>query len=140
MLNVLATGNVDAVASIEPFVTIGLLEQNCRVLTMNYMEIQAETEISTYAAARDWMIDEPGKADAFRRSLTEAALFAVENESEVRSILMRYTSLDEKYVREIKLPGFSTALNAAKLDRMIRKVHGIGWIDELFDAEDLLAP
>jgi len=137
MLNVLESGDVQAVAAIEPFVTFGLKDQKNKVLTYNYLEIQPVTEISTYVANKNWVNGNPELAGAFQRALRKATVFAQANQAEVKRILTRYTRLDENQIKDVILPSYNESLSDERLNEMIKRVHEMGWIKNTFPAQDI---
>jgi NitT/TauT family transport system substrate-binding protein len=136
MLSVLESGDVDAVAAIEPFVTLGARMSGNRVLTYNYLEIQPVTEISTYVVDRGWLERHRDLAVRLRNVLTRAAEYANEHPEEVRSILTRYTRMDEELAGEIELPYFTRVLSRDRLEEMARHLHGLGWLDRPLSADE----
>lgn len=137
MLGVLKAGDVDAVAAIEPFVTVGTSE-GARVLSYNYVEVQPLTYVSVYAASREWTAKHAGAADAFTRAIARSTRHANAHGGEVREILSRYTQLDPSLLKRIVLPRFLEVPTEEALTGMIQRVVDMGWIRAPFPAADLL--
>lgn len=138
MLAVLASGDIDAAAAIEPFVTLGVETSSAKILTYNYPEIQPETEISTYVTTKRWASQRAEIVNGFRHALARASAYANNNQAEVRTILTKYTRLDHEQARKVVLPAFREAISEKRLNQMIAHVHAMGWINSPFDAREVL--
>jgi NitT/TauT family transport system substrate-binding protein len=128
MESVLLSGDVDAVAAIEPFVSIPLLHGNTRVLDYNYLILEPKVEISTYVVSETWLKNNKKIAERFIRAFNKATDYAIANENEVRTIITKYTKIDEKQAQQIEIPTFGKKLSATSLQGMADKVYKRGWI------------
>jgi NitT/TauT family transport system substrate-binding protein len=138
MESVLISGEVDAVASIEPYVTFALLHGQVKVLDYNYIAIEPVVEISAYVASEDWLERNKKIADKFISAFNKATDYALQHEDEVRTIITKYTKLDQKYAQQIVLPSWGKNLTVSQLDKMIQKVYARGWIAKPLDGSSLV--
>ena len=138
MLGVLAAGDVDAIAAIEPFVTFGTQDGSNRILTYNYLDIQPRTEISTYVVGMNWLASNEDTAHRFQRAMTRATRFANQNPDYVREILVKYTRLTAEQFVNVQLPAFTEELTPELLQEMISRMATRGWIREEFSATSLI--
>lgn len=140
MFAALKQGDVDAVAQIEPFVTIGNADPDLRRISYNYIELQPVTEISSMVAMQPWIEQHPEAVRAFRQAIIKAAEFANIHDREARNILGRYVSLDRKILDTVVLPRFiAGSLNEGLLDEIILRMRQAGWLKSQFSAGDLIA-
>lgn len=139
MISTLEKDNVQAAASIEPYVTIGISVGASKVLSYNYVALQPITEISTYVGSRNWIRKNPAIAHNFTEAINEATDFAIHHPDIVRSILAKYTTLESKYIDQISLPGFTNELSEKGLQDFIVRTHELGWIQREFPAKELLS-
>jgi len=138
MESVLLSGEVDAVASIEPYVTFALLHGQTKVLDYNYIALEPRVEISAYVASEDWLQKNKNLADKFIRAFNKATDYALEHEDEVRTIITKYTKLDQKVAQQIVLPTWGKNLTVSELEKMIQKIYARGWIEKPFDASSII--
>ena len=138
MENALLSGDVDAVASIEPFVTFALLHGESKILDYNYVVIEPKIEISTYVVSEDWLEKNKEMGDRFVKAFNKATDYALTHESEVRTIITKYTKLDQAQAQQIALPTFGKKLTVSELQKMVDKLFKRGWIDKTMDASLLV--
>lgn len=138
MESVLLSGQVDAVASIEPFVTFALLHGESKVLDYNYVVLERKVEISAYVVSEDWLQKNRAIADKFIRAFNKATEYALAHESEVRTIITKYTKLDQTQAQQITLPTFGKKLTASELQKMADKIYKRGWIEESIDVSSIV--
>ena len=134
MESVLFSGEVDAVASIEPFVTFALLHGESKVLDYNYVALEPKVEISAYVVSEGWLQKNRAIGDRFIRAFNKATDYALTHESEVRTIITKYTKLDQAQAQQITLPTFGKNLTVTELQKMADKLYKRGWIDKSIDA------
>jgi NitT/TauT family transport system substrate-binding protein len=140
MFAALDRGDVDAVVQIEPFVTIGNADPDLRRISYNYIELQPVTEISSMVAMQPWVEQHPEAVKAFRQAIIKAAEFANAHDREVRNILGRYVSLEQKILDTVVLPRFiAGSLNKVLLDEMILRMRQADWLKSQFSAGNLIA-
>ncbi len=138
MESVLLSGDVDAVAAVEPFVTFALLHGNSKVLDYNYLAIEPTVEITAYVVSEDWLQKKPTIADKFIRAFDKATDYVLAHESEVRMIITKYTKLDKTQSQQITLPTFGKKLTASELQRMADKAYKRGWIENPVDVLSII--
>jgi NitT/TauT family transport system substrate-binding protein len=134
-------GEVDAVVSIEPYVTMGNRDRGLRRLSYNYVELQPVTEISSLVTTRPWAVQNPAAVAGFRTAIIEASRFANENPAAVRAVLRKYVPLDDGLAAEVVLPKFlDRSLDEGRLDEMIDRMRAANWLKRPFRATDILLP
>jgi len=138
MESVLLSGDVDAVAAVEPFVTFALLHGNSKVLDYNYLAIEPTVEITAYVVSEDWIQKKPAIADKFIRAFDKATDYVLAHESEVRMIITKYTKLDETQAQQITLPTFGKKLTVYELQKMADKLYKRGWIEKSIDVSSIV--
>ncbi len=138
MESVLLSGDVDAVASIEPYVTFASLHGGSRVLDYNYVALEPKVEISAYVVSEGWLQKNQAVAGRFIRAFSKATDYAIARESEVRTIIAKYTKLDQTQSQQIKLPTFGKKLTVSKLQKMVEKLYKRGWIEKSIDASSII--
>ena len=138
MESVLLSGEVDAVAMVEPYVTFASLNGESKVLDYNYVIIEPKVEITAYVVSEKWIEKNQVIADKFVRAFNKATDYALANESEVRIIISKFTKLDKIQAQQITLPSFSKKLTDFELKKMIEKVYEKGWIKEMINASSLI--
>lgn len=139
MLPVLETGTVNAVATIEPFLTFGLQSEATTNLGHYFTEALSELEISTYNASTDWISSNPAITERFRSAMRNATDFCDTNPEELRTIVSEYTSLTPQQVAQITLPYYGFAVDTRSLDTIISLVHSEGWTDTNIRSSALVA-
>lgn len=131
MESVLLGKNVDAVASIEPYLTSAITHGQVRVIDYHYPVVEPRTVVSSYVTTEGWSAENKDTVQRFIRATERATDFIRNNEPQARQILMKYTKIDEETARTINLPEF-----VAKHDpNDIKK-----WVDILLEQKLIVSP
>lgn len=138
MQNVLLAKEVDAIAAIEPYVTFALQDERTKVLSYNYVDLYPKVEISTYVVSRKWLNENKETTAKFYRAIQKATNFANSNETDVKTIVSKYTSLTTDQIKNVTLPRFGDKLNVSDLQSVADRLFARGWTDSKIDAEELI--
>ena len=138
MQNVLELGEVDAAAAIEPFVTFALKSGRARVLSYNYVELHARTQISAYVAASRWLTQSNESAARYAKAISRATQYTLANPEEVRSIVAKYASLTDEQIKGVVLPSFSERVEISDLQSLADRVFRRGWASQAVDARQVV--
>jgi NitT/TauT family transport system substrate-binding protein len=115
----LLAGEVDAIATIEPFVTAAHLNGKSKVLGYNYIDVQQVTEIGSYNVKQSWLDRNLAVATGFSRAMRKAAEYANAHPEEVKSLIMKYTGLKPDLVRNISIPLYTAYLSDERLAEIV---------------------
>lgn len=136
----LLTGAVDAVAAIEPFVTVARINGKTRVLGQHFVDVQPVTEISSYNARRRWAEEHPEVVRRFRRAFEKATDYANRHPEDTRSIITKYIKLNPEVARSITLPLFTYRLSIDSLQAVAGLMAKWKIIDAPSPVRDLVYP
>ncbi len=139
MESVLRSGEVDAIAAIEPFVTFALEHGHVRVLEYNYVALRDHVQISTYVVREDWVASNRDLANRFGRAIAQATDYIREHQQETREIIARYTGLDRAQLGKMGLPGFVAQLDTTELHWMVESLYEEGFIQTRMATDALVA-
>jgi NitT/TauT family transport system substrate-binding protein len=136
---VLENGDVQAIAVVEPFLTISTTQRNGRVLAYYFVDALGKVWITSYCTKRSWVDSHKSELEKFENAMGRAVEFCRDNEIAARKILTKYTSLTPDLANSIHLPVFSNELPTksgieAQVDAMVR----IGWIKKTVSSKDVL--
>ncbi|MGJ9403944.1 ABC transporter substrate-binding protein [Arthrobacter sp. KK5.5] len=137
MVGQLAKGNVDAIAAVEPFVTIAEGDGNERVFS-NYAAPVEDLTVAVYFTSDQYVQQNPETTEKFVRAMKASLEFADANPDRVREILPTYTSLEPNVVEKLTLPKFPTEVNADSIEEVAQISLDRGLIDEVPDMTALL--
>ncbi|MBD7996812.1 ABC transporter substrate-binding protein [Arthrobacter sp. Sa2CUA1] len=133
----LAAGTVDAIAAVEPFVTIAKADGAVPVFS-NYAEPVDDLTVAVYFASDEYIQENPETVEKFVRALKASQEFAEANPDKVRAILPSYTSLKPEVIEQLTLPRYSTEVNSASIEEVARISLDRGLVEEIPDMETLL--
>ena len=122
MENVLLTSTVDAVATIEPFLTFTLKRENIRVLDHHYAVVEPRTVVGSYLTTEQWLSENQDFARRFVAALGRATEFIQSDQQATRRILVKYTQVDAETTAGMRLTDFEEQHQASDIQR---------WIDEM---------
>ncbi|UWX97821.1 ABC transporter substrate-binding protein [Arthrobacter zhaoxinii] len=133
----LDAGNVDAIAAVEPFVTITEAQGAVPVFS-NYAEPIKDLTVAVYFTSDQYAQENPETLDKFVRAMTASLEYADANPDEVRAVLPTYTSLEPDVIEQLTLPRYYGEINQDSLEEVMRISLDRGLIEEEPDLEALL--
>nr|VFK37046.1 MAG: NitT/TauT family transport system substrate-binding protein [Candidatus Kentron sp. SD]VFK43119.1 MAG: NitT/TauT family transport system substrate-binding protein [Candidatus Kentron sp. SD] len=123
-------GLVDAIATVEPFATLGVREYNREILTYNYLEVRDRTLVTTFAAMKGNVSRDPALYERFARAIREASEIANRDPVASRSVLPEYTRITPALAEIVGLPYFSPSPDEANMARTEEMMIRHGFIRE----------
>lgn len=133
----LVEGNVDAVATVEPFRSI-MLEDNMRSVVSNYATPLTDLMVTAYFTSEQMTAQKPEVVEAFKRAMSRSLEYSDENPDAVREILPKFTALDAEMVNKIVLPRFPSEINRDSVNEVAELALKNDLIDELPDMEKFI--
>ncbi|WP_343901571.1 ABC transporter substrate-binding protein [Arthrobacter rhombi] len=133
----LAKGNVDAIAAVEPFVTMSEADGNVPVFS-NYAEPVKDLTVAVYFSTDQYVAEHPETAAKFVRAMKASQQYAQENPEKVKAILPEYTTLKPEVIEKLTLPTYNTEVNAASIQQVADISLDRGLIDKKPDMDKLL--
>ncbi|MCC3291868.1 ABC transporter substrate-binding protein [Arthrobacter sp. zg-Y1110] len=130
-------GNVDAIAAVEPFVTITEAQGAVPVFS-NYAEPIKDLTVAVYFTSDQYAQENPETMEKFVRAMTASLEYADSNPDEVRAVLPTYTSLEPDVIEELTLPRYYGEINQDSLEEVMRISLDRGLIEEEPNLEELL--
>ncbi|NGO53458.1 ABC transporter substrate-binding protein [Mesorhizobium camelthorni] len=140
MADQLTAEQVDAVETVEPFVSM-LLAAGHQDLGDPMLNVGDPVTLTCWMAGGEWARNNEAAIASWRASLDEARAYIEANDGPARSILEKWTKLPSSIVDQIRLPSYSTALNAADVAAWIKATRDAGQIpgDRELDPATLVA-
>ncbi|GAA1917925.1 ABC transporter substrate-binding protein [Arthrobacter gandavensis] len=133
----LAAGTVDAIAAVEPFVTIAGADGAVPVFS-NYAEPVDDLTVAVYFTSDKYVQENPEIVEKFARAMNASQEFAEQNPDKVRAVLPTYTSLEPAVIEQLTLPRYSTEVNRASVEEVARISQDRGLVEELPNMDELL--
>ena len=126
MTDALLQNRLDAVWSVEPFLTFLLKSGNARVIAYPYQGNVPNMDIAAFQAKESWVKSNPDVARRLRTALERATVYLDNARKEERDDwISKYTGVKLDVVKEIALPLYVTEFNVptlqANLDILVRQ-------------------
>jgi NitT/TauT family transport system substrate-binding protein len=135
---VIATKQVDAAVSVEPFKTIAL-KQGARCVSYMFAEAQEEPlTIASYFATSETVQSDPELVEAFVEGVKESFAYSTANPDEVRRILGTFTQLEPELAESITLSYWPEEIDRASFEYMSEIGARYEILDEPADLDALL--
>jgi NitT/TauT family transport system substrate-binding protein len=135
---VIATKQVDAAASVEPFKSIAI-SQGARCLSNVFAEaLEEPLTIGAYFATAETVESDPELVEAFTAGLAESFAYATDNPAEVRRILGTYTELTPELAEAITLATWPQEVHRESFEYMSEAGVRYGILEEPADLDTLL--
>lgn len=131
-------GQVDVAFLPEPFHQAAA-RKGAVVLSDIFTGPTADFPISGYLTTETFARSNPKAVAAFQRAVRKAAGLAVASPAEIAPALEKYTKIDRATAGEMKLGGYSTSVDAARLQRVADMMLEFGYLKQKFDVTPMLA-
>lgn len=134
-------GQVDAVASVDPF-SSRAVDMGVGRLIGNYFDVIPDgSAAGIFVTTAEWAEEHPDAIAGMQRALTEAAEFIRTNEAASRESIARYTTLPPPVVANVPFPNLGGALEAERsLGFWNQLALEQGLISELVDLDTFVIP
>ncbi len=138
MQDLLVSGNVDAVVSVDPFFS-RMINEGVGYTFGNFVETMPDgVPIVIFVSTREWAEQNPDTVRAFQEALVEANAFIQENEDEARRSLARWTNLPEPVVATSRWGAFYPEVTEEGIQYWIDLMAGQGLLSADMQAADLI--
>ncbi len=137
MLPALQAGRVDAIATVEPWVTQA--KDATRVLAKPYDSVASAFMISGWVTTKNWYAANPDTAKKFVRSVGMIADWANKNPQATAQIMSKYFGVPVDTVAAMKRTKMGTKLDASYIQPVVDVLYKYKLIDKAFTASDLFA-
>jgi ABC-type nitrate/sulfonate/bicarbonate transport system substrate-binding protein len=136
----LENGDIDALFTYEPTLTLGIVKKGFKKISTSIYAIQySPSPIGVAALNQKWLEANPETAKAFLRAIDKAVDFIKTNPSEARQILAKATNLDVNAanVMNIMPLSLSTRIDADNLKGYLSILKSIGEIQATPNPEEI---
>ncbi len=140
MAGALDSGQVEVAFLPEPFSQTAAGQSGAVALAEPFAGPLADFPIAGYLTTETFAAQNPKVVAAFQRALRKAAELALSNPAEVAPALEKYTKIDRATAATMKLGGFATAVDPAKVQRVADLMLEFGYLKQKFDVTSLIAP
>ncbi|MCC3270200.1 ABC transporter substrate-binding protein [Arthrobacter gengyunqii] len=137
MVAQLDNGTVDAIAAVEPFVTIAEASGAVPVFS-NYAEPIDDLTVAVYFSSDTFVQENPETVEKFARAMAASHEYAEQNPDRVREILPTYTTLKPEVIEQLTLPRYPGEVNSASVEEVLRISMDRGLVEEEPDMDALL--
>lgn len=135
----IASGQVDAGYSLEPFQTFANLEGLPTILTQG-VEYGANSQIGLVLTSEQFLASNPDAVAAFQRAHLATRNYILENEDEYRAALVELAGLEASAAESIRLPVYHEHVNRDTLNQVASDMLELGLIQSEVDTELFYAP
>jgi NitT/TauT family transport system substrate-binding protein len=140
-ISALASHQVDAIFTTEPFVTTSEAAAGDRVLTDMLSGPLAGFPTACWGTNAAFVQKYPKTVAAFQRAMTEALGVAASNTAYVRSELPKWIpTMKPAIANVITLPTYNTTLTLARMERVANVIEGLGQLPKNFDVKSMYYP
>jgi NitT/TauT family transport system substrate-binding protein len=137
----LATHQVDAIFTTEPFITVSEAAAGDRVLQDMLSGPLAGFPTSCWGTTASFVQQNPKTVAAFQRAMTAASQVAATNTAYVRSELPRFIkTMKPAIANVITLPTYNTTLTLARMERVANVLIRLGQLPKNFDVKSMYYP
>jgi NitT/TauT family transport system substrate-binding protein len=133
----LEKGQVDAVSSVEPFVSDIRRKLRARVAVNGGGAPVTNTPLSGYLSTQDFTSKNPKTAAAFQRALFKAQQAAADRKR-VEEVVPTYARIQPDVAAVITLPGYPASLSTARIQRVVDLMTTGGLLKQKPDLSTLL--
>jgi NitT/TauT family transport system substrate-binding protein len=137
----LATHQVDAIFTTEPFITVSEAAAGDRVLQDMLSGPLAGFPTSCWGTTASYVQQNPKTVAAFQRAITAASQVAATNTAYVRSELPKFIkTMKPAIANVITLPTYNTTLTLARMERVANVLIRLNQLPKNFDVKSMYYP
>ena len=137
----LATHQVDAIFTTEPFITISEAAAGDRVLEDMLSGPLAGFPTACWGTTASFVQQNPKTVAAFQRAMSEATQVAATDPAYVRSELPKFIkTMKPAIANVITLPSYNTTLTLARMQRVASVIEQLGQLPKNFDVNSMYYP
>jgi len=137
----LATHQVDAIFTTEPFITVSEAAAGDRVLQDMLSGPLAGFPTSCWGTTASYVQQNPKTVAAFQRAMTAASQVAATNTAYVRSELPKFIkTMKPAIANVITLPTYNTTLTLARMERVANVLIRLNQLPKNFDVKSMYYP
>jgi NitT/TauT family transport system substrate-binding protein len=137
----LASHQVDAIFTTEPFITTAEAATGDRVLTDLLGGPLAGFPTACWGTTASFVQQNPKTVAAFQRAMTEATQVAASDSAYVRSELPKWIpTMKPAIANVITLPTYNTTLTVARMQRVASVIESLGHLPPNFDVGSMFYP
>lgn len=130
MPSILNSGDVDAIAVVEPFLSI-VVGDGGKVIGKYFSMGKDETLITTYCSSGKWIKDNNKNLHKFIQAMDKAIDYYLNNPVKSKRILAKYTKLTEDRIETISYPTYKKELPSLDdLKAYVQLMNKMGWIQK----------
>lgn len=118
MATALEKGQVDAIHTVEPFLSNSEKTLGARVVVEGGAEPVTGMAISGFVSTQKWVKENPKAAAAFQRAIIKGQELAAQDRKNVEAVLPGYTNLDKEVASVITLPGYPTSVSKTRIEQV----------------------
>ncbi|MCW4466832.1 ABC transporter substrate-binding protein [Glutamicibacter sp. MNS18] len=138
MASALENGIIDAAWQVEPFQAGATANGLVKIGDLFAGPVE-DMPVAGWVTTRAFAEQNPEAIEAFQESIARSAKDLQDNREALADLVPSYTKVSADVVEAIELPNFSSALDAAQLEKAAQLMHEHGIIDSPLDIVPLLA-
>jgi NitT/TauT family transport system substrate-binding protein len=138
MATALQKKQVDAIHTVEPFLSDTEKKLGARVAVDGGDEPVTDLPISGFVTTQDWSKKNPKAAAAFQRAIIKAQKMSTQDRKKVEEVLPSYAKIDPQVASVITLPGFPTSLSKTRMQRVAELMSTAGLLKDKPDLNAIL--
>lgn len=138
MATALDKGQVDAIHTVEPFLSDTEKKLGARVVVDGGSEPVTGLAISGFVSTQEWTKKNPKAAAAFQRAIINAQKLSTQDRKKVEEVLPGYAKLDPKVASVITLPGYPTSLSKTRIQGVADLMVSAGLLKKKPDLDTIL--
>ncbi|TDD82093.1 transporter substrate-binding domain-containing protein [Actinomadura darangshiensis] len=138
MAAALEKGQVDAIHTVEPFLSDTEKKLGARVAVDGGSEPVTGLAISGFVSTQEWTKKNPKTAAAFQRAIINAQKLSTQDRKKVEEVLPGYAKMDPEVASVITLPGYPTSLSKTRIKGVADLMVSSGLLKKTPDLDSIL--
>ncbi|GAA0255677.1 ABC transporter substrate-binding protein [Actinomadura nitritigenes] len=138
MASALQKGQVDAIHTVEPFLSDIEKKDGARVVVDGGSEPVTGMPISGFVSTQEFAKKNPKTAAAFQSAIIKAQKIASQDRKRVEEVLPGYAKIDPQVASVITLPGYPTSLSTTRMQQIVDLMTTSGLLKQKPDLKSIL--
>jgi NitT/TauT family transport system substrate-binding protein len=138
MMDAVVNGQVDAAATVQPFLFFGTSSGKVKAIGYDLLDVQPGAQASGFAVSRKWALANPHTLAAFERSVARAVDYLQQSEAQAVPLVIKFTRSKPEVVAGTGVPSWSNELSPGMIDVQMRLMVKHGLLQKPLDVRDII--
>lgn len=138
MMDAVVNGQVDAAATVQPFLFFGTSSGKVKPIGYDLLDVQPGAQVSGFAVSRKWALANPRTLAAFERGVARAVDYLQASEAQAIPLIIKFTKSKPEVLAGTGVPSWSNTLSPEMIEVQMRLMVKHGLLQKPQDVREII--